>query len=62
MPRHGMRGNELLECASPRLGTDAVVIAAVAGNSDRTYNLTVHDERDATFDRHRSRQTQDAQP
>jgi len=34
-----MTGSLLLERARPRLGTDSVVIAAVAGNADCTYNL-----------------------
>ena len=36
MPRHVMTGSLLLERARPRLGTDSVVIAAVAGKANAT--------------------------
>src|ERR1700730_1656193 len=57
-----MKGSMLLERARARLGTDSVVIAAVTGQADRTYNLTVHDERNAAFDWYCSGQTKNAEP
>src|SRR5258708_4976671 len=61
MRRHVRTESELLKRARARLRADAVVIAAVAGNADCTYDLTVYDERNAAFDWYRSRQTKNAQ-
>jgi hypothetical protein len=38
------------------------VIAAVAGNADRTYNLTVNHERNDAFEGHGSGKTKNAEP
>jgi ACS family glucarate transporter-like MFS transporter len=55
------RDHQLLKRACACLRADAVVIAAVTGNSDGTNDLVVHDERNAAFERNAARQAQNAQ-
>ena len=38
----------------------AIMIAGVPGNADRSDDLSVHDQRDPTFERHGPRQPKDA--
>ena len=61
MQRRVPRQTRLLKRVRTRLRADAVVIAAVARNSDGANDLAVHDERNAAFERNPARQAQNAQ-